>query len=281
MQKDKILILGVRGMLGRQLMAVFGDRAVGWDRIELDITKADDMGSKIKDLKPAIIINCVAYNDVDGAEDNQDLAFKLNSESVGNLAKICQSINCVLVYYSTNYVFDGEKGEYKEDDKPNPQSVYAKSKYQGELEIQKHLNKYFVIRTAVLFGPKGESTTSKKSFVEIMLGLANRQKEIKVVSDEINSLTYAVDLANQTKLLLEGGYPFGIYHITNKGQASWYDFAREIFKIKGKNIELISVSSAEFKRKAKRSKKAVLLNTKLPQLRGWQEALEKFLSTDQ
>jgi dTDP-4-dehydrorhamnose reductase len=296
----KVLILGSKGMLGGQLMGVFGNEAVGWDRADCDVTEVESLKLKVsagvgsafggESLKPSAIINCVAYNDVDGAEENRDLAFRLNAEVPANLALICKELDIPFVHFSTNYVFDpsrfsgaeagGEKGEYLESDIPSPLSVYAKSKYQGELEIQKIGGKFYIIRTATLFGPKGESEQSKKSFVDIMLGLGKKGGDIKAVADEINSITYAVDLAGQIKLLLDHDSPYGIYHIVNSGQGSWYDFAREIFSIAGKNVNLIPVASADFNRKAERPKKAVLLNTKLPPLRSWQEALKDFLTLE-
>ncbi len=266
-------------MLGGQLVKVFDKDATGWDRKDSDVTDFANLKSKILNLKslPDFIINCVAYNDVDGAEDDQETVFRLNAEVPENLAKICKELNIVLVHFSSNYIFGKGKGEYSETDLPNPLSVYAKSKYQGELAIQKVGGKIYIIRTAVLFGPKGESELSKKSFVDIMLSLGEKGGLVKAIDDEINSITYAVDLAGQVKLLLEKGKPYGIYHITNSGSASWYDFAKEIFNIIGKKVDLIQTLSADFKRKAARPKKSVLLNTKLPPLRPWQEALWEFL----
>jgi dTDP-4-dehydrorhamnose reductase len=272
-----ILILGHKGMLGGQLIKVFGSEAIGWDRGDIDATKFDDLRLKILDLKPTVIINCIAFNDVDGAEEKPEIAFKLNAELVKELSSIANACNSVLVHYSTNYVFDGEKGQYTETDIPNPQSVYAKSKYQGEQEIISAAKKYYLIRTAVLFGEKGESEVSKKSFVDLMLELSATRNELKVVTDEINSITYVFDLAWATKVLLSQQFAFGIYHFTNLGQASWYDFAKEIFTIKNKNINLTPVSSSEFPRKAKRPTKSVLLNTKFIAFRPWQEALKGFL----
>lgn len=280
MAEGKILILGSKGMLGGQLIKVFGNDAIGWDRADVDVTDYSNLKSKILNLSPLLsaVINCVAYNDVDGAEDNRDLAYKLNSEVPESLAKICKQLAIPLVHFSTNYVFDGERGEYNESADPHPLSVYADSKYQGELKVQHNTNKYYLVRTAVIFGPKGESELSKKSFVDLMLELSSKQNEIKAVNDEINSITNAVDLSAQVKLLLERQLPYGFYHITNSGQASWYDLAREIFQIIKKDIRLFPVSSGEFSRKARRPKKAVLINTKLPTLRPWQQALASFLT---
>jgi dTDP-4-dehydrorhamnose reductase len=274
-----VLILGSKGMLGGQLMKVFPE-AMGWDRNDVDVLQFQNLKLKIENLKqrPKTIINCIAYNDVDGAEENQDKAFALNADFVGRLASFCREKNIILVHFSTNYVFDGKKGEYQESDKPQPLSKYGQSKYQGELNLQKNTDKFYLIRTSVLFGPKGESEASKQSFVDLMLQLSEKSATIKAVTDEVNNLTLATDLAQKVKYLLDANQPFGVYHITNSGQASWYDFSKEIFKIIGKDIDIISVSSSEFPRKAIRPKKSVLMNTKLPALRSWQEALKEFLN---
>jgi dTDP-4-dehydrorhamnose reductase len=276
---NKVLILGSKGMLGGQLMKVFCDEALGWDRSDADVTQTEDLRLKIKDLKPRAIINCVAFNDVDGAEANSSLVFKLNAEVPANLAAICKDLDIPLVHFSSNYVFDGEKGEYLETDIPNPASVYAKSKYQGELEIQKVGGKFYIVRTAVIFGPKGQSNLSKKSFVDLMISLANKGEPVRAITDEINSITYAVDLAQAVRLLLDENKPSGIYHITNSGSGSWYDFAKEIFLLSGKPVQLQQALAVDFKRKAIRPKKAVLLNTKTLQLRPWREALSDFLKS--
>lgn len=277
---NKIVVLGAKGMLGGELMKVFGNGAVGWDRGEADITEFENLKFKIQNLKPAAVINCAAFNDVDTAETRQDLVFRLNAEAVKNLAKISEGLNIPLVHFSTNYVFDGEKGEYTESDQPNPQSAYAKSKYQGELELRKNCKKYYLIRTAVLFGPKGESGASKKSFVELILDKSAKNDTIKAVYDQVNSVTYAKDLAAAVKQLLDKNYPYGIYHLANSGRASWYDFAREIFHITGKDAKIIPVASSEFPRPAPRPQKSVLANTKFPALRPWQEALKEFLNQE-
>jgi dTDP-4-dehydrorhamnose reductase len=265
-------------MLGGQLKRTFS-RALGWDRQELDITNADDLEAKIAELqpKPAAIINCAAYNNVDLAEEKKDLAFKINSEAVGKLAKVASGLNIPLVHFSTNYVFDGQKSEYKEDDQPSPLSVYAQSKYEGEKLLRANCVKYYLIRTSVLFGQEAQSTFAKKSFIEIMLELRAKTANIKAVSDEINSLTYVPDLGDAVQEIIAKKYPYGIYHIVNSGQASWYDFAKEIFRLAGKDTNLTPVLSSEFSRKAARPKKAVLLNTKFSPLRSWQEALAEFM----
>lgn len=268
-------------MLGSQLMQRFTE-PIGWDRQDIDVREFEALKQKILELPvtPAAIINCVAYNDVDGAEDNQPDAFALNSEFVGKLAVFCKQLDVLLVHFSSNYVFDGQKGEYDESENPNPLSVYGQSKYQGEKMLRQNTEKFYLVRTALLFGPKGESPSSKTSFVELMLQLSEKNDTIKVINDEFNSLTSVMDLADAVKFLLDEQKPFGIYHIVNSGQANWYDYAQEIFKIVNKPIRLIPVPGRELLRKAPRPKKAVLLNTKLYQLRPWADALKEFLVKD-
>jgi dTDP-4-dehydrorhamnose reductase len=274
-----VLILGSKGMLGGALRKLY-PQSIAWDREDVDVMDIEALSSKLKAVssKPSAIINCVAFNDVDGAETKPDIAFRLNTEVPGILAKICKELNIPLVHFTSQLVFDGEMGEYAENSIPHPLSVYGQSKYQGELEIQKNTDHYYIIRTSVLFGPKGLSDVSKKSFVDLMLDLSTKTDTIKAVDDEISSITYTEDLAAFVKVLLEENYPYGIYHITNSGQASWYDMAKEIFTITGKKINVIPVPSTEFPRAAKRPAKAVLLNTKLFKLRPWQQALREFLT---
>jgi dTDP-4-dehydrorhamnose reductase len=289
MKKDKkILIIGARGMLGQALRhpstklrmtLAQGDRQItAWDKEEIDITNEAEALKKIKELGPELIINCAAYNAVDKAEDEIDVARKLNSEAVGYLAKAAREIGAILVHYSTGYVFDGKKSGYKEDDLPNPLSAYAITKALGEEELIKNTDKYYLIRTNLLFGSPVRSILAKKSFIEIMLQKAKEIDTIEVVNDEFSNPTYVKDLAEATFRLIEEKYSFGIYHLVNEDVASWYDWAKEIFEIKNIKINLIPISADKLKRPARRPKYSVLLNTKFPKLRNWQEALSEYLN---
>lgn len=275
---DRILILGAKGALGGQLRALYPN-ALAWDREEADVTDFRSLEQKVFELDPPpeAIVNCVAFNDVDGAEEKRDAAVALNTITPLNLAGLTWELDIPIVHYSTNYVFDGQAGEYTEDAAPAPLSFYGKTKARGEAAVAAANPKHYIIRTAVIFGPKGASELSKQSFVEIMLDLSARTRVIKAVADEINSITYSPDLAKATRALLEDSKPFGVYHITNSGSASWFEFAAEIFKIAGRAITLEPVPSSHFPRKARRPAKAVLRNTKLPPLRPWREALEEYL----
>ena len=274
----RVLVLGAKGTLGGQLMRLFPE-ATAWDREDVDVLDSSALESRLDDLAslPLAVVNCVAFNDVDGAEDRPEQAFALNAEFPGRLAQWTKEKGVPLVHYSTNYVFDGARGEYRESDAPAPLSAYGRSKWRGEQLVAENGGQWYVVRTAVIFGPKGESELSKKSFVDLMLDLAAKRETIEAVADEVNSVTYAPDLAAGTRALLEAAPPAGIYHVTNRGSASWYDFAREIYRITGKSTTVLPVPSTRFPRKAKRPARAILLNTQLPPLRPWQEALADFL----
>ena len=276
----RVLVLGAKGTLGGQLMRLYPE-ATGWDREDVDVLDPSALRARLDGLGfvPDAVVNCVAFNDVDGAEDRPDKAFALNTEFPCRLAQWTKEKGVPLVHYSTNYVFDGARGEYRESDAPAPMSAYGRSKWNGEQLVAETGGQWYVVRTAVIFGPKGESELSKKSFVDIMLDLAAKRDTIEAVADEVNSLTYSADLAAGTRGLLEAAPPAGIYHVTNRGGASWYDFAREIFRIAGKSTTVLPVPSTRFPRKAKRPPRAVLLNTQLPPLRPWQEALADFLGS--
>ena len=277
---QRVLILGAKGTLGTQLLKVF-PQATGWDRDDVDVTDFPAFRAKVAALGfvPDAVINCVAFNDVDGAEDRPAQAFALNAHLVDSLAQFTRELSIPLVHYSTNYVFNGEKGEYREDDAPSPLSIYAQSKLRGEQFITRAAGQAYIVRTAVIFGPKGESDLSKKSFVDLMLDLSSHRDTLQIVSDEINSITYAPDLAAQTHYLLATGPAPGIYHATNAGAVSWFDFATAIFRLAGKNVRVTPVPSTHFPRKATRPARAVLLNTKLPPMRDWQSALAEFLQS--
>jgi dTDP-4-dehydrorhamnose reductase len=275
----KILIIGAQGMLGQYLaQELTNDNLYLWDREGLDITQVEDVAAKIKDLKPEIIINTAAYNDVDGAEKNEEIANLVNGEGPGYLAAAAQATGAILVHYSSDYVFAGEKVEgYQEDDRPSPISKYGYSKYLGEQRVVNNCNEYYLIRLSRLFGKMGVGLEVKKSFVDKILELAQSKKELEIINEEVSSPTYAKDLAEFTKALLISGEPYGIYHGANSGGCTWYELAQEIFKIKGLDIKLIPVAGDKFPRAAKRPAHSILLNTKFISIRSWREALEDYL----
>ncbi len=273
----KVLILGAKGSLGQTFADVYRDHEVSaWDRAELDITDEDVVMQKISQLKPELIINCAAYNSVDKAEEERALADQINGYAVGFIAKAASTLGATLVQYSTGQVFDGSKQEgYNEDDEPKPANAYGKSKLLGEMELSENAENYYLIRTCWLYG---RPAAGKKSFTDMMLEMGQKEDSVDAVQDEFGSPTYVKDLAEATRALIEQRKPFGIYHLTNSGTASRYDWAKEIFTIKGIKSKLRPVESTFFERKAKRPKFEVLNNTKFIELRPWTEALKEYLS---
>lgn len=277
----KILITGAKGMLGQALLETFseGNDILARTRDEIDLTHMGDLGSKVKELKPDLIINAAAYNNVDKAEEESEIANAVNGYAPGNLAAMCKELDIPFVHYSTDYVFDGTKKEgYVETDEPHPISAYGRSKFLGEREVQKNGAKFYIIRLSKLFGKEPTSAGGKKSFVKLMLDLAKTKTELEVVNEEISCPTYSVDLARTSKYLLDHDLPYGIYHGVNLGGATWFEFAAEIFKIAELNVKLTPVPASRFARPAQRPAYGVLLNTKLPPARPWQEALREHLN---
>jgi dTDP-4-dehydrorhamnose reductase len=283
---NKILILGSKGNLGQQLVAVLKNdyEVIAFDRDEVDITDRDLVIKKINDIKPDIIINAAAYNAVDKCEEEEgyEIAKKINGEAPEYLAQGALEANAVLVHYSSDYVFNGEKKEgYKEDDSPNPISKYGETKLMGEraiMNLSEQGLKYYLIRTSKLFGSIGKSEQSKQSFFDTILKLAKEKKEIDVVDEEVSSFTYTPDLAKATKELVESAKEYGIFHIVNSGPCTWYEAVKELFKLAGVNVRVNPVTSDKFPRPAKRPKYSVLLNTKLKPMRDWNIALKEYLN---
>ncbi len=276
----KVLIIGAKGMLGQELAKSFAKlEPVLWDKEDLDITDEKMVNEKLQLLKPDLVINAAAYNAVDDIEKDEFFAIaqKVNYEGPLNLAKATQKIGAYLVHYSTDYVFDGEKKEgYHEHDLPSPVSRYGESKFLSE-EVLEYNPDTFIIRTSRLFGLPAQNEQAKKSFVEIMLELADKKEELEIVDEEVSSPTYVLDLAEATKDLVTENYHPGIYHITNQGSCTWFEFALEIFTQARKTINVVPVPSSKFPRPAKRPAFSVLKNNKIPPLQTWQKGLQDFL----
>jgi dTDP-4-dehydrorhamnose reductase len=284
-EKAKILITGVGGMLGWALVNNLSREyeVKGIDIQDGDITDQSAITKIIKDYRPKIIIHAAAYTDVDGSELNRQRSFAVNAKGTESVSLASKEINAVLFYISTDYVFDGQKKKpYIETDLPHPINIYGQSKLAGEKIIQSLLDKYFILRTSWLFGPKG------KNFVTTILNKAEEDKVLKIVSDQLGSPTYTLDLAKVINALIanidfgDSASIYGIYHITNSGSCSWYEFAKKIISLRQLNIQVLPISSQESKRPAQRPKMSVLDNAKLKavfnlSLRPWQEALNHFL----
>jgi dTDP-4-dehydrorhamnose reductase len=216
---------------------------------------------------------------VDKAEEERMVAENINGYAVGYIAKACRAIDATLIHYSSGMVFDGNNPEgYAEDDAANPINAYGRSKLQGELELLENAEKYYIIRTSWLFGKPGPGQANKKSFNDLMIEKAQSKEKISVVDDEIGKPTYILDLAQASRALLEEEKEYGTYHITNTGTASRFDWAKEIFAIKGIDADLEAVKGITQKRLARRPHYEVLNNTKFLELRPWTEALKEFLA---
>jgi dTDP-4-dehydrorhamnose reductase len=284
--KTKVVIIGAKGMLGQSLVEIFESdkkyKTIGWDIEDIDITDRGKVFEKIKEAKPQVVINCAAYNMVDKAEESEEefkKANRINGDGPGYLAEVCQKEKAVFVHYVSDYVFDGKKGVYKEDEETNPISNYGSSKELGEKNARKIGGRYYLIRTSKLFGKPATAENAKKSFFKIMLELAKTKKEIKVVNNERSCFTYVPDLALATKKLIEDHQEYGVYHLVNEGPVTWYEGVLRLFQIAGiKDVKVIPVGPDEFPRSAKRPGSSVLINTKFPKLRSYEKAIEEWLS---
>ncbi len=282
----RILLLGSKGNLAGAFRDLLANREeytlVGWDKEEVDITDRGLLEKKVADLKPAVIINTVAYNDVDGAETEAGsaLAQRLNVDAVRHLGEICLEQKIVLVHYSSDYVFSGDRlTGYDENSEPDPRNVYGESKAKGERELLKLSGRglrWYLVRTARLFGPAGSGPSAKPSFFDLIDRLANEKPELSLVSDESGSFTFTADLAAATIDLIENGDGYGIYHLVNEGEASWFEAGSFFLGLRGKSVVIHEVSGASFSRLANRPAHSRLLNTKRPALRSWRDAVDYY-----
>ena len=275
----KVLVTGVKGQLGYDVVNELekrGHTAIGTDVEEMDITDAEKVREVLDAEKPDAVIHCAAYTAVDAAEDNVELCRKINAEGTENIAKACKELGCKLLYVSTDYVFNGE-GErpWEPDDEREPLNVYGQTKYEGELAVEKYVEKFFIVRIAWVFGING------KNFIKTMLRLGEDHDELTVVADQIGSPTYTYDLA---RLLVDmiGSDKYGRYHATNEGLCSWYDFAVEIFRQAGMDVRVRPVTSEEYPAKAKRPHNSRMDKAKLEEngferLPDWKDALRRYL----
>ena len=273
------LITGGQGQLGLALQAELTNQGIYYvatDSSQLDITKPSQVNQFVESLKPEVIINAAAWTDVDGAESNEDSAYQVNAVGPQNLAIAAKKVGARLVQVSTDYVFSGENNApWGESDARNPASVYGSTKSEGEKFVLKELpNASYIIRTAWLY------SAEKKNFAETMTKLAlNSNDEVRVVNDQVGQPTLAADLAKQIAGLVLSDAPLGIYHGTNSGKATWFEFAREIFRIAGVDVSrVIPVSTIDFPRPAKRPAYSVLSHenwakTKVAPMRDWRIAL--------
>lgn len=278
----KILITGAKGMLAKAVIDQFKDNneLILTDVSELDITDENNTNEFITRIKPKYIINCAAYTAVDKAEEDIELAKKVNSIGPKNLAIAAKKNDAILIHISTDYVFNGEldiSKSYIEDDEIAPVTVYGKTKAEGEKNIIENCDKYYILRTAWLYG-------DGNNFVRTMIKLGKEKEEINVVSDQHGSPTYTVDLASIISQVIEKKLPYGIYHSTNEGFTTWYDFTKKIFEIANINCKVNPVTSEEFIRPAKRPKNSKMSKSKLLEngviIPKYENALERYLNIE-
>ncbi len=274
----KIAITGATGMLGQALCKAFSKHSVyPLSSRQPDVTSLDDVRQKLSDLKPDWILHTAAFTRVDEAESNPFEAYRVNALGARNLASAAVENGSRLVYYSTDYVFDGaQKRPYREWDPTNPLNEYGRSKLAGEFFVRSICPPHLVVRTSWLFGSKGPH------FVERILQLAQEKKSLEVVSDQLGSPTFTSDLAYMTLVLVEGGKK-GTYHVTNSGNCSWHELACEIVSLRGLSLQVNPIDSSAYPTLARRPANSVLENYLLelegiPLLRSWKSALAAFLN---
>lgn len=276
----KILITGINGQLGYDLARALkkdNHEIIGTTREIMDITDFKKVEDVISEINPEMIIHCAAYTAVDKAETEVYMCENINVFATENLARICRDKDIKFIYFSTDYVFNGQGDNFfnPEDKIENQLNVYGRTKYEGELAVQKYLDKFFIVRISWVFGINGNN------FVKTMIRLGKEKKSINVVADQIGSPTYTYDLAQLIRSMVKSE-KYGIYHATNESVCSWYEFALEIFKNLDIKISVNPVTSEEYVSQAKRPKNSRLSKEKLVQngfkkLPPWQDALQRYL----
>lgn len=276
----KVFVTGVRGQLGYDVVNELekrGHTAIGVDIEDLDITDAEAVDKMITEAAPDAVIHCAAWTAVDAAEDNEEKCRQVNVNGTENIAKVCKKLNCKMMYISTDYIFDGKGTRPWEPDDPvtTPLNVYGQTKYEGELAVRNNVEKFFIVRIAWVFG-KG------KNFIKTMLNLGKTHDHLTVVNDQYGTPTYTYDLARLLVDMIETD-KYGNYHATNEGgYITWYDFACEIFRQAGIDVDVEPVSSAQYAAKAKRPEnsrmnKQKLVDNGFEPLPDWKDALRRYL----
>lgn len=279
----KYAVLGAAGQLGRDLCPRLAGDVVPLSREQADLTRPDQVRLVLEALRPDVVVNCAAYNFVDRAETEPEAAFAVNTWGVRHLALTCQAIGCVLVHFSTDYAFGLQEGRaipYAENDPPGPLSVYGLSKLAGEYLVRALCPRHFIFRTCGLYGVWGAGGKGG-NFVETMLRRAAASQRLRVVSDQVCTPSYAADIAAAAAPLIPTGR-FGLYHLTNAGSCSWYDFAAAIFQLAGVRADLTAISSQDYSAAARRPGYSVLSNAAYQSVglqppRPWPEALAAYL----
>jgi dTDP-4-dehydrorhamnose reductase len=278
-----VLVTGANGQLGQAIQYIAKNylnlNFVFCNSTDLDISNMENCQAVFRKIKPDFCINAAAYTAVDKAELEQDKAQLINVIGAKNLAETCKELDTKLIHISTDFVFDGSNNTpYTENQIPSPKGVYGQTKLDGERAIQNVFSNYYIIRTSWVYSQFGNN------FMKTMLRLASERTSLSVVNDQIGTPTNAVDLADCLMTIISSQHPtpniqYGIYHFSNEGQCSWYDFAKEIFEINQVNIDLIAIPTSEFPTPAERPKYSVLDKSKIKStfgitIKNWQESLK-------
>lgn len=274
----KVLITGADGQLGHDLVSNLSNhhQAIGLNRKQLDVTDIARVSEVVQTIRPDVVIHAAACTHVDQAEQDPDIAYLINTYGTRNVTAAAQQMGAKMIYISTDYVFDGHSNiPYQEYDRVNPLNVYGKSKLAGEEMVKTLSDRYFIVRTSWLFGKH------RNNFVKTMLKLAEDQKEVSVVDDQLGSPTYSWDLACFLADLSESD-KFGIYHASNSGACSWYEFAKAIFAEAGLETNVIPISTAQIARPARRPAFSVLGHTAIrlngfSDFRHWKDSVKSFI----
>ncbi len=274
-----ILVTGAEGMLGTALMPALKQRhnALGINRQDCDIRDASAITSIVRARRPQLVIHLAAFTNVDAAEADPQTTEEINADGARNVARACAAVNAVMVYVGTDYVFDGSKsGAYNEDDRPNPINVYGRTKWEGEKQVNAHLERHFIVRTSWLYGAGG------RNFVTTILKAAKEQKDLRVVNDQQGSPTYTRHLATTIAELIET-QAYGLYHATGAGSCTWFEFARAILDLwPVTGVQVLAITSSESGRPARRPVNSVLENRALQQanlrlMPDWRISLAEYL----
>lgn len=279
----RVAVIGAQGQLGSDLIPLLGDRAIALGHSDIELTDPAAISAALDMRQPTHVINCAAYNLVDKAEDEPEAAFRVNAFGTRNLALWCASRDVPLIHVSTDYVFglDSQRQvPLSETDPTGPVSVYGTSKLAGEVFVRAICPRHVIARTCGLYGHR--AARGKGNFVETMLRLGRERPELKIVSDQRCTPTSTADLAEALSRLLEAEAQ-GVYHVTNSGDCSWFEFASEIFRLAKLPVRAIPVPAVEYKAKARRPDYSVLAGTRLTSLLGrplapWQESLARYLN---
>ncbi len=279
----KVAVIGSTGQLGQDLMRVFGEEAVGFAHEDLDVTDEESVTSAIRSLEPDWVLNTAAFHRVDDCETNPTLTFAVNATGALNVARAAAAVGSGVAFFSSDYVFGGQDRErgrpYEEGDAPHPLSVYGVSKVAGEQLVMQANPRHLVVRSAGLYG----TATSRKgwTFPELMLNKARTEGALRVVTDQVLSPTFTADLAGKTKELIEQD-AVGLFHLTNAGECSWFEFAQGALELAGVDAKMEQISTEQMKQRARRPPYSALDTTRLETvglspMRPWKEALSDYL----